>query len=66
MFEGIDPSIKLNHSWSKLRDIYKVYQRTLKWSERTTRKVATMIILLTFVTTEVIRSLSPTNSSTTS
>ncbi len=27
MFEGIDPSIKLNHSWSKLRDIYKVLSK---------------------------------------
>ncbi len=27
MFEGIDPSIKLNHSWSKLHDIYRVLSK---------------------------------------
>ena len=27
MFEGIDPSVKLNHSWSKLREIFKVLSK---------------------------------------
>ena len=27
MFEGINPSVKLNHSWSKLREIYKVLSK---------------------------------------
>ncbi len=27
MFEGIDPSIKLSHSWSKLCDIFKVLSK---------------------------------------
>jgi hypothetical protein len=27
MLEGIDPSIKLNHSWSKLREIFKVLSK---------------------------------------
>jgi hypothetical protein len=27
MFEGIDPFVKLSHSWSKLRDIYKVLSK---------------------------------------
>jgi hypothetical protein len=52
MLEGIDPSIKLSHSWSKLCEIYS-YQRTMKWSERITRKVAIMKILLTSVIIKV-------------
>jgi len=28
VFEGIDPSVKLEHSWSKLREIYKAVSKT--------------------------------------
>ena len=28
MFSGIDPSIKLKHSWSKLHDIYKAWTKS--------------------------------------
>jgi hypothetical protein len=30
MFSGIDPSIKLEHSWRKLRDIYKALTKSTK------------------------------------
>ncbi len=38
MFSGIDPSIKLEHSWSKLREIYKTLTKSLWGSFRKPQK----------------------------
>ena len=54
MFDGIDPSVKLSHSWSKLREIYKALVKDYEVICDNHKKVATMTTSLIFASVLLI------------
>ncbi len=53
MFDGIDPSVKLSYSWSKLQEMYKALVKDYEFICNNHKKVATMMTSLIFATTRV-------------
>jgi hypothetical protein len=53
MFLGVDPAVKLEHSWNKLREIYKGLMKSYSEVYENHEKVVIMMTLKTLLVTAV-------------